>query len=372
MYEQNFMSIRSVCQKALMQYCCWRIKKWPWTHQYWNEKWDSARAESGLDFMNVAASVQHVIDLGMASAAEHTVSYRLVIALQRGAPADSSRIRILMVLWEKLLAAALQDSKRFGGEAAAHPPDHSTSSSSLVTREKQRSYIASLRLHSSVQLVFFLACSLISLHRYHKSGRVDEFLKMLTETHAAIRALPPPTDVSKSNYELMMLSIDHMLTLANKSIDSRTPDVSELWELQDKYLRTVIGYYGVEEYPENRKTWHDIPISINSSSAFIARFTSHSRRIRKTIDEQRYSKAKELISQAILVEINEGSNHAKNLSTLLMYLSEVNKAQGDWQDALDNFEVACRYQDQLREAPMSFEDAFTRELQRDLLVRRLG
>ena len=371
-YEQNFMNIRLVCQKALMQYCCWRIKKWPWTYNYWNEVWDVPRAESGLDFMNLAASVQHMIDLGMESAIEQAAACQLVTALQRGAPADSSRIRILMVLWEKLLTVALKDSKRFGGEAAAHPPGLSSSSSSPVMREKPRSDIAAIRLRCSVVLVFLLACNLYMLHRHLKSGRAEEFLKVSRETHAMINALPPPADVPESQHELMMLGFDNMLAQVTRSNDSRTLDVPEMWKLHEKYVRTSIDHYGVEEYPENRKTWHDIPLSINSSSEFVARFTSHSRQIRQAIDERRYADAKSSIGEAILVEINDAGNHAKNLSTLYMYLSEVNEAQGDWQDALDNFEVACRYQDQLREAPMSFEDAMTRELQREFLLQKLG
>ena len=168
-----------------------------------------------------------------------------------------------------------------------------------------------------------------------------------------------------------MVAFDAMFQEATMRINPEGFNLQEMWVLNEKTIHTVIDHYKVEEYPENRRSWADIPIAILSGSAHVRRFIPYSEKTRKAIDERRFADARESIGEALLVEVNEASNNAKDLATLRLYLSEIDEEQENWTDALENFETACKYENSLRKAPMSAREDFLRSRRRDRIASHL-
>ncbi|KAF2809355.1 uncharacterized protein BDZ99DRAFT_27724 [Mytilinidion resinicola] len=383
-YEENALRIAESIKQGFVHYYCYRTKQWPWSKIYYSPTWTQPREELHTEFGNFAAATLIGLQSDTSDSLQLMCLFRLVSVIQRGVLKDPGRLRIVAVLWELALTRILKEVDTLKIEAKEKPSNLLASLESLIggltswtqptpeprSEEEETAEMAIFVLRG---IAMNLAANLGGhFHRLH-SPEAAKFIKVaqsiIDDARAHLPASIPPEQKEKMKRAFQHCEFGIRLVL-NPPSNERAK--SEVFKERMAYQRLILADEGSEEYPENQKSWEDIPVEILSLSAPFGHMIPIYRDIRAAIKRKDWKEAERVVDEAFVMELNDASNDIINKAGLLQIRSEIAQGQGQWKNALEHLQEAWRLQDGVSGGYLSEEEQKERTRMVEQLKRRGG
>jgi len=351
-YDNDEMNFRTTITKAYSLFYAYRTKKWPWDRIYFDSTWKNPREELHLEFYNFCGAVQIALQTddteGENAALQQAVICRLLTVLPRGALKDLSRIDTVTGLSEKALGTLVEQMGQREAKLRSISPG-------VEVEDDQLKLISSRIFAMMFALQLMLQCS-----RLKRNDKVAELFILITNIVDAIKRDGFPELFTHKSVQLHR-SLDHNLMIA-RILAEQDGNMSQetLWELRQNYLKEQSKEPGLEAFapPEEQRSWQDIPFDILAPLAIQAHNFTAIIQARIAMQSGDLAKARNIIDNALITEIDHGGNDDMNKASLLEIRSEIDAKEGKWEDALRNAEQARTLEESAREGGASLRDGY--------------
>ncbi|KAF2490676.1 hypothetical protein BU16DRAFT_621394 [Lophium mytilinum] len=383
-YDQNVLRITESIKQGFVYYYCYRTKQWPWSKIYYSPTWTQPREELHAEFGNFVAAALIGLQSNTSDSLQLVCLFRLVSVIQRGVLKDPGRLRIVAVLWELALTRILAEIDTLKIVAKEKPAPLVPSLDSVFGRLKswaqttpeprsEEEETAEMGIFALRGLAMNLAANLAGhYHRLH-SSQSPKFNKIAQSIIDDSRAHMPASLLPEQK-EKMNRAFEHCEFGLRLALDPphRLQEKKEVFKERMAYHRFILADEGSEEYPENQKSWEDIPFEILSLSAQFRHMILVNKGIRAAIKKKDWKEAERLVDEAFVMELNDASNDVINKADLLEIRSEIAQGQGQWRNALEHLQEAWRMQDGAIGGDLSVDERKERARKVEQLRRRGG
>ena len=307
--------------------------------------------EKGLTFLNFHSALRNALRLRPGSTILKTVILRLMTCLPKGLFADASRYGLLIETWRHAIPRTLK--------ALNIMPNASISDINIALSKAIGPTgppdIERLILVQQYGLVLGQASQGLMIAR--KAGIIRPEVPVKSQFLRTAKAVIETILCHKRLHERRLNSIDNSLILILvfnlKFLNNILGHIGhdDMWASRQEFFQYQIDLFGVEEMPIDQKTRNDRPHAVNSMSVPFSPLINVNTAVKTLLDEDRYTSARSVLQRALDSEINTAGNLAGNRTKLYQLLAQVDKREGNWEDAIENLKRAYDIELSSYEAP---------------------
>jgi hypothetical protein len=291
--------------------------------------------ELNIEFSNWASAVEIVLGLGhgdsVSQIVRHLSMLKLMIIIHKGVLEDPSRLRIIAVFWERALVVLLREIENIQVK-----PQASGGSwfglDNLFGTPAQADRV-SPGILARILLQSCAACMALQLvshnHSHNKTRSHQPYITIASDIIRDMKATTLPEGKYNEIRHRNVTTLE-MLLMMILHYDTMTEEV--FCKARDELFRNCIDVInlngGTEAYPDSLKSWHDIPVSLNSASAMNAHLTT-AVEIQAAIDSEDFGAARRLIDQTLFWEMNKAGNDKENIALLRQWRCEIDEKEGN-------------------------------------------
>ena len=314
------------------------LNDWPHDYMYWNKIWDQPKLEISLTFINFYAALRIALrqNAGADDSSEMAI-VMLMTQISKGAFADPSRYDLLKPLWAMATSRALrmhdalsskfQDSFLNSVPTFLMPPDLPE----VESLHHRRVYLQ--------MLCFGELCTaglgMVLTGQLKEQDSLLERILSVLEEDLAVTHFDSRFEHLKKMFDAWKLFPNIIRSAASKNVDKLAS-----WELRQRFIRERIQSQGVEEYPAEQKSWHDIPHAQNSMSIAWASLVGVPAKVKAMASEGHFAQAHQLLQTKLDAEINRGGNQERSMATIYEILYWLSKKEEKWLDAISHLNRA--------------------------------
>ena len=334
----DYAANKNVLLEASLKFQTFCLNDWPHDYMYWNKIWDQPKLEISLTFINFYAALR--IGLRKNAGADYSSEMAILMLMtqiSKGAFADPSRNDLLKPVWAMATSRALRMHDALSSKFPASflnsvgtflmPPD--------LTEEE--------RLHHCrvyLQMLYYgelciAGLGMVFTGQLKEHDYLLEKILSVLEEDLAVKDLDSRLEHLKNMFDALKLFPSMIRYAASKNVDELGS-----WKLRERFIREQIQRQGVEEYPAEQKSWHDIPYAQNSMSIALASLVDVPAKIKAMASEGHFTQAHQLLQTKLDAEINRGGNQERNMATIYQLFYWLSKKEEKWLDAISHLNRA--------------------------------